>query len=73
MLALLPASIGNTPRDATEDLTGGNASDLTGADVRMAAAATIANLSQSLPNRCIHHQSSELPLHHLSWFILGGD
>lgn len=51
VLALLPASVGNTPRDAAAN-DRGNASDLTGADVRMAAAATVANLSQSLPNRC---------------------
>ena len=50
ILALLPASIGNTPRDqALADAR--SASELTGADVRMSAASTIANLSQSLTNR----------------------
>ena len=51
ILALLPASIGDTPRhDSVADAR--NASELTGADVRMSAASTIANLSQSLTNRC---------------------
>ncbi len=50
ILALLPASIGNTPRDqAPADAR--SVSELTGADVRMSAASTIANLSQSLTNR----------------------
>jgi hypothetical protein len=51
VLALLPASVGNTPRDATPS-SGADMSALTGADVRMAAANTVANLSQSLHNRC---------------------
>lgn len=51
ILALLPARVGNTPRDAPAQPNGG-AFELTGADVRMSAASTIANLSQSLTNRC---------------------
>ena len=54
ILALLPARIGNTPRDASAQLNGG-AFELTGADVRMSAASAIANLSQSLANR--YHKS----------------
>ncbi len=50
ILALLPARIGNTPRDATVQPNSGPF-ELTGADVRMSAASTIANLSQSLTNR----------------------
>ncbi|BDA48009.1 probable protein FAN at N-terminal half [Coccomyxa sp. Obi] len=50
ILALLPARIGNTPRNAPAQPNGG-AFELTGADVRMSAASTIANLSQSLTNR----------------------
>jgi hypothetical protein len=47
VLALLPAHLGNTPRDAEAGDAAAASSQLTGADVRMAAAATIGNLSRS--------------------------
>ena len=52
ILALLPAAVGNTPRDRVPSQAGKPDSALTGADVRMAAASTVAHLSRSLTNRC---------------------
>lgn len=51
VLALLPAAVGGTPRDRVPSQAGRPDSALTGADVRMAAASTVANLSRSLTNR----------------------
>ena len=53
ILALLPAAVGDTPRERVPSQAGKPDSSLTGADVRMAAASTVANLSRSLNNRCL--------------------
>jgi hypothetical protein len=53
VLALLPAAVGDTPRERVPSQAGKADSALTGADVRMAAASTLANLSRSLANRCL--------------------
>ncbi len=48
----MPAAVGDTPRERVPSQAGKPDSSLTGADVRMAAASTVANLSRSLTNRC---------------------
>lgn len=55
ILALLPAAVGDTPRERVPSQAGKPDSSLTGADVRMAAASTVAHLSRSLNNRCASH------------------
>ncbi len=57
ILALLPAAVGDTPRERIPSQAGKPDSSLTGADVRMAAASTVTNLSRSLNNRCVSMHS----------------
>ena len=57
VLALLPAAVGDAPPERVPSQAGRADSALTGADVRMAAASTVANLSRSLANRSVPAQS----------------
>ena len=69
ILALLPAAVGGTPRERVPSQAGRADSSLTGADVRMAAASTVANLSRSLTNRCssMQIQAGQPFPHALDW------
>lgn len=62
ILALLPAAVGDMPRERVPSQAGKADSGLTGANVRMAAASTIANLSRSLANRCLKAAQHVIPL-----------